>query len=98
MALSASPLTPTWPPPAGAYDYILTLNNEEIAWEGLRRNPEYQCHFGSSSDGPRQPRRLASGQLVWRVPEPYSGSDRWGLRSFRRSGPDRAEGSHLLAR
>ena len=31
-----------WPPPDGAYDYILTLNSVELAWEFLRRNPDYQ--------------------------------------------------------
>jgi hypothetical protein len=35
----------TWPPALRAYDYVLTLNNEEIAWEGLRRNPGYRRYY-----------------------------------------------------
>ena len=89
---------PSWPPTKAAYDYILTLNDEEIAWEGLRRNPDYQRHFRLQRVGHGKPRRLPSGQCVWRVPKPSSGIDRWGLHSFRRSGPDCAGRSHLLAR
>lgn len=83
MATPTPPLTPTWPPAQGAYDYILTLNSEEIAWEGLRRNTDYQRHVRLRGAGHGKPRRLPSGQFVWRVPTASSGSDRWGLRSFR---------------
>ena len=40
MAAAPPPLVPTWPPVPGAYTYILTLNNEEIAWEEERRLPQ----------------------------------------------------------
>lgn len=83
MAAAPPPLVPAWPPVPGAYTYILTLNNEEIAWEGLRRNPDYQRHFRLRGADYVEPNRLPSDQYLWRVPPVSSGSDRWGLRSFR---------------
>jgi hypothetical protein len=72
-----------WPPASGAYNYILTLNEEEIGWESLRRNLEYQSYYKSSHAGPAVPQRLPSGQFLWHAPTPSSDSDRWGLHSFR---------------
>jgi hypothetical protein len=57
----------TWPPASGAYDYVLTLNDEEIAWEGLRRNPDYQRHYRLCAAGHAESRRLPSGQSIWRI-------------------------------
>ena len=97
MAAGASLLTQTWPPPLGAYDYVLTLNDEEIAWEGLRRNPAYQRHYRLHAASHAKPDRLRSGQSIWRVASLPSGSERWGLHPFCRSGTDRAGGPHPLA-
>ena len=47
----AAPSRFNWPPTRAAYDYVLTLNDEEIAWEGLRRNPDYQRHYRLSGAG-----------------------------------------------
>jgi hypothetical protein len=96
MAAGASLLTQPWPPPRGAYDYVLTLNDEEIAWEGLRRNPGYQRHYRLNAAAHTKPRRLATGQSIWRVASLPSGCERWGLHPFRRSGADRAGGSHPM--
>ena len=85
MATGPSLAAPTWPPPPGAYDYILTLNNEELAWEALRRNLDYQRHFRLSGECTGNPRRLPSGQLLWHSSNPCSVCRRWGLCSFRRS-------------
>jgi hypothetical protein len=97
MAAGASFLTQTWPPIPGAYDYVLTLNPEELAWEGLRRNPDYRRHYRRNAAHHCKSRRLSSGQRIWRVQEPRSGSERWGLHCFRRSRLDRAGSSDPLA-
>ena len=96
MAADASLLTRTWPPPPGAYDYVLTLNDEEIAWEGLRRNAGYQRHYRLNAARHAKSRRLPSGQSVWRVASLPSGCERWGLHPFCRSGAARAGGSHPM--
>lgn len=97
MPRAASVTVPTWPPTVAAYNYILTLNEEEIAWEGLRRNPDYQRHYLLHRAAHGRPHRLPSGQSIWRVPISSSAAtDRWRLRSFRRSGLGRAGSSHLL--
>ncbi|WP_367272053.1 DUF6499 domain-containing protein [uncultured Caulobacter sp.] len=36
---------------AEAYDYLATLSAAELAWEYLRRNPEYQTEFDLASGG-----------------------------------------------
>ena len=97
MAAGVSLLTQSWPPPPGAYDYVLTLNDEEIAWEGLRRNAGYQRHYRLNAAGHAKSRRLPSGQSIWRVASHPSGCERWGLHPFCRSGTTCAGGSHPLA-
>jgi len=49
MPRPASVAAPTWPPSLDAYNYVLTLNAEEIAWEGLRRNPGTNVIFGGAA-------------------------------------------------
>jgi hypothetical protein len=97
MAAGVSLLTQPWPPPPGAYDYVLTLNDEEIAWEGLRRNLAYRRHYRLNSAGHAKTQRLPSGQSLWRLASLPSGCERWGLHPFCRSGANRAGGSHPLA-
>jgi Family of unknown function (DUF6499) len=97
MAERAALLAQIWPPAPGAYDYVLTLNDEEIAWEGLRRNPDYQQHYRLYAAGHAKSRRLPSGQSIWRIASHPSGCERWGLHPFCRSGADRAGGSYPLA-
>jgi hypothetical protein len=96
MAAGVSLLTQTWPPPPGAYDYVLTLNDEEIAWEGLRRNAGYQRHYRLNAADHTTSRRLTAGQSIWRVASLPSGCERWGLHPFCRSGAPRAGGSHPM--
>src|SRR5262245_53692999 len=95
MPVSRPPITPPWPPDLGSYNYILTLNDEEIAWEALRRDPDYRRDFARSGSGING-RHLPSGQTVWRMPSSPA-ADYWGLRPFGRSSTDRARGSHPLA-
>lgn len=54
---------------ADAYDYLDELSAADLAWEYLRRNPDYQNDFQTASQG-RDPATL---------------SERWGLRFPSRS-------------
>ena len=67
MENPSSLVAPTWPLSLGIYDYVLTLNHEELAWEFLRRNPEYQRNFRLSRVRYSKPSRLNSGQLLWQL-------------------------------
>ena len=58
---------PSWPPDIGAYDYALALCPSDLAWEFLRRNPDYQrdyrlsrrgCSANPSSEGRAQLTRV----------------------------------------
>lgn len=89
---------PDWPPLPGAYDYVLTLNEQELAWEFLRRNPEYQREAEQHYADQIEPRRLPSGQLLWRIRTPQHKAKRWGLCPFRRSEADSARRPCLLDR
>ena len=79
-------LPPAWPPPDGAYDYILHLNDAELAWEFLRRNTDYQQHVERHRATLADPVVLASGQQLWRCSAPSLAARRWGLYPFCRSG------------
>lgn len=77
-------IAPDWPPPIGAYDYVLTLSGPELAWEFLRRNPDYQREAWQHRADQIKPRLLPSGQLLWRIRAPQRKAQRWGLCPFRR--------------
>ena len=87
---------PPWPPDVRAYDYVLMLSCSDLAWEFLRRNPDYQCAYRLSRHSPLRPRVLKSGlRLLW-----LGRADRraraWGLHPFCRSGAAGAGGSAVL--
>ena len=73
---------PIWPPPDGGYDYILELNDSEVAWEFLRRNPDYQEDVLRYQAGLVRPRAMASGQKVWFDAQHTMAARRWGLSRF----------------
>ena len=75
-------LAPIWPPPDGGYDYILELNDSEVAWEFLRRNPDYQQDVLRYQAGLVRPRAMASGQNVWFDAQHTMAACRWGLSRF----------------
>ena len=79
-------IRPEWPPKDGAYDYVLSLNDKELAWEFLRRNSDYQHDALRAGADKIEPRRLPTGQLLWRIPQSERAAMRWGLCPFRRSG------------
>lgn len=73
------PIEQSWPPNEGAYDYIMTLNSNELAWEFLRRNPDYQHDFATLATPIPKPETLSSGHCVWQAPDLSAAVSRWGL-------------------
>ena len=73
------PIEPSWPPNEGAYDYIMTLNSNELAWEFLRRNPDYQHDFATLATPIPKPETLATGHCVWQAHDLSAAVSRWGL-------------------
>ena len=60
---------PIRPPQGGSYDYLDTLNYSELAWEYLRRNPDYQRDFANLTTPIQKPDILPSGHRVWQAPD-----------------------------
>ena len=76
---------PIWPLDTAAYDYVLHLAPSDVAWEFLRRNPDYQRDYRVTLRGRQRPRRLKSGQHLTRVRRHQTRCGHWGLYPFRRS-------------
>ena len=66
---------------AAVYDYINNLDAGELAWEFLRRNPDYHREY-------RQARQLGHDESV---------AERWGLRFRARPGEGGRPGGRVLA-
>lgn len=86
MADSREVIDPEWPPAEGAYDYIETLNNVELAWEFLRRNPAYRQAFTDARVSRVAPRALPTGQYLWQHDDCSQAAAVWNMRFFRRPG------------
>ena len=67
------------------YDYVQRLSRSRIAWEYLRRNPDYRRDWLNSTWGRAAPVALASGALLLRLRRRFERAESWGLCSFRRS-------------
>ena len=78
------------PRPADDYAYILTLSDAELAWEFLRRNPDYKQSYQAHHTVPFRPREHATGSRVWQIDEQEELARAWGLTNFRRSRASRA--------
>ena len=87
---------PAWPPDIGDYDYALSLCPSDLAWEFLRRNPDYQRDYRLSRRGSRQTRRLKWGHQLTRVRRYTRRSILWDLHPFCRSGVAGARCTRLL--
>ncbi|WP_430425125.1 transcriptional regulator domain-containing protein [Phenylobacterium sp.] len=73
---------------ASDYAALGGLDPSSLAWEFLRRNPQYQTEY-----------RLAVGGCEPHTPGPGGGlAPRWGLRFPGRSGARRFPGPAVLAR
>jgi Family of unknown function (DUF6499) len=63
---------------ASAYTYLNELNPAELAWEFLRRNPDYQRDYRTAVEETTSEAEPAERLAL-----------RWGLRFSDRSGPSR---------
>jgi hypothetical protein len=53
MTRAVDGLRPGWPAPDGAYDYLTMISWRDWAWEGLRRNENYQAEARAHGRGVR---------------------------------------------
>jgi hypothetical protein len=88
---------PPWPPHITAYDYVLALCPSDLAWEFLRRNPDYQRDYRLCRRGWHHTRHLRSGHQLTRIRRHTVRSVTWGLHPFRRSGAAGPRSLGLLA-
>ena len=88
---------PPWPPDPRDYTYVLMLSCSDLAWEFLRRNPDYQCDYQLSRNSLSRPRMLNSGVRMLRLGRADRGALAWGLHPFCGSGAAGARGPPLLA-
>jgi hypothetical protein len=70
---------PDWPIDLARYAYVLNVCRSDLAWEFLRRNPDYQRDYRLSRRGADRPRRLVTGQYLTRLRRRSLRCDRWGL-------------------
>ena len=73
---------PDWPLELACYAYLLNVCRSDLAWEFLRRNPDYQQDYRLSRRGVDRPRRLGSGQDLTRLRRRSPRCERWGLDPF----------------
>ena len=80
------PLTSPGPPVLNDYAYIRLLPRSRLAWEYLRRNPDYRQDWRMA--GPGQPNlvRMNDDTLLLRARRRFMRAEAWGLCTFRRSG------------
>ena len=69
-----------------AYAYLNDLTPAELAWEFLRRNPEYQRDYRTAADATADQAELPESLIT-----------QWGLRFRDQSAPSGGQRSHRLA-
>ena len=67
------------------YDHVRLLTRSRVAWEYLRRNPDYRRDWRVSAPGRPQAIPLIDGTLLLRARRRYRRAEAWGLCIFRRS-------------
>ena len=70
-------------PRFGDYDYIRFLTRSRLAWEYLRRNPDYRAEWRHARPGRPQPIALTDGSVMLRARRRYLRAEAWGLCTFR---------------
>ncbi len=65
------------------YDFVRDLNRTDLAWEYLRRNPDYQRDWRLSLAGVVMPVTLKDGTHLYRPRRRFPQAEVWGLMSFR---------------
>jgi len=73
---------PGWPPPDRAYDYLTMISWRDWAWEGLRRNENYQAEARAHAFGGMNS-RTEDGALLTRMQERMPPAEAWALLCFR---------------
>ena len=68
------------------YDHVRLLTRSRVAWEYLRRNPEYRTDWCISAPGRPRPIYLTDGTVLLRARRRFLRAEAWGLYTFRRSG------------
>ena len=82
MAASTEVPTPA-APSLGDYDYIRFLARSRLAWEYLRRHPDYRAEWRSARPGRPQRITLTDGSVMLRAQRRYLRAEAWGLCTFR---------------
>lgn len=67
------------------YDDVLTLTRSGIAWEYLRRHPDYRRDWRASAREVERQIRLSDGTIVIRVSRRSKRAEAWGLYTFCKS-------------
>lgn len=67
------------------YDYVRMLTRSRVAWEYLRRNPDYRRDWRASKPGRPRPIRLRNDTVLLRARRRFLRAEAWGLYTFRRS-------------
>lgn len=70
-------------PSLGDYDYIRFLTRSRLAWEYLRRNPDYRAEWRRARPGRPQRIALTDGSVMLRAQRRYLRAEAWGLCTFR---------------
>jgi hypothetical protein len=83
MAASHSP-SASGAPHLSDYDYVRFLTRSRVAWEYIRRHPDYRRDWRIFA--PRQPRPtyLTDGTVMLRARRRFVRAEAWGLYTFRR--------------
>ena len=74
---------PGWPPPEGAYDYLNMISWRDWAWEGLRRNEEYQAEARGHGFAGDASSKMGDGALLTHMQERMPPAEAWALLCFR---------------
>lgn len=67
------------------YDFVRLLTRSRVAWEYLRRNPDYRRDWRASAPGRATPLPLTDNITLLRLRRRFARAESWGLCSFRRS-------------
>jgi hypothetical protein len=83
MTQTRNGVGPGWPPPDGAYDYLTMISWRDWAWEGLRRNEDYQAKARARATAGRITSSMEGGALLTHMQESMPPAEAWALLCFR---------------
>ncbi len=72
-------------PALSEYDKVRFLSRPSLAWEYLRRNPDYQRAWRTARPGRGRARTIAGGIELFRTRRRFTAAESWGLYLFRGS-------------